>query len=59
MESVFIHKRTGNEYKLITVGKHVETKEQYAVYKRLETGEIWVRPLSIFNQNFSAKTVGA
>ena len=58
-ENLFIHKRTGNEYTLITIGKQVETKETMAVYRSNNTLDIWVRPLSVFNQNFQAKTPGA
>ena len=40
----------GNEYEVIGVGKHSETLEEMVVYKALYgNGEIWVRPLSMWN----------
>lgn len=41
----------GNEYEIITVGKHTETHEDMVVYKALyenEVAQIWIRPLAMF-----------
>lgn len=41
----------GREYELIHIGKHSETVEDYAVYRKLyDDYSIWVRPLSMFNE---------
>lgn len=39
----------GDYYLLCEVATHSETKEQYAVYRRLYgDGSLWVRPLDMF-----------
>ena len=41
----------GNEYEVIAVAKHSETTEPMVVYKALYgNGELWVRPLSMWNE---------
>mgnify|MGYP003455652477 CR=1 FL=1 len=41
----------GNWYELLYVANHSETLENMVVYKALYgEGEIWVRPLSIWNE---------
>ncbi len=41
----------GKEYKLLYIAKHSETLEKMVVYKALYgNGEIWVRPLSMWNE---------
>lgn len=41
----------GNEYELLFVATHSETLEKMVVYKALYgEGEIWVRPLSMWNE---------
>ncbi|MBQ2897835.1 MAG: DUF1653 domain-containing protein [Clostridia bacterium] len=40
----------GNEYEVIGVANHSETLEKMVVYRALYgEGEIWVRPLSMWN----------
>lgn len=38
----------GNMYELLNIATHTETKEQFAVYKSLKDGRVWVRPLEMF-----------
>lgn len=39
----------GTMMEVIALAKHSETLEEMVVYKHLEDGEIWVRPLEMFN----------
>lgn len=40
----------GNEYEIITFGKHSETLENFVVYKALYgDGEVWIRPIETFS----------
>lgn len=41
----------GTLYKIITVGRHTETKEELVVYRSHADQKIWIRPLDIFNGN--------
>ena len=44
----------GNEYEVLAVAKHSETLEPMVVYKALYgEGEIWVRPLSMWNEEIT------
>ncbi len=36
---------------VIGVAKHSETLEEMVVYRHLNTGELWVRPLAMFMEN--------
>lgn len=40
----------GNVYKIIALGRHSETLEDMVVYQSVETGEVWVRPKSMWNE---------
>ena len=40
----------GNLYKIINFAKHSETCEEMIVYQSLKTGEVWVRPISMWNE---------
>ena len=48
----------GNEYEVIGVAKHSETLEPMVVYKALYgDGDIWVRPLSMWNEKVNVNGV--
>lgn len=38
----------GNVYELLNIATHTETGEQFAVYKSLKDGKVWIRPLEMF-----------
>ena len=41
----------GGEYEVIGLAKHSETQEEMVVYRALYgNGEIWVRPVSMWNE---------
>lgn len=40
----------GNKYKIIGFAKHSETCEDMVIYESLKTNDIWVRPLSMWNE---------
>lgn len=44
----------GGKYGIIAVARHCDTNEPYAVYKDLESGEVYIRILS----DFEAKVQG-
>ncbi|MBR6765175.1 MAG: DUF1653 domain-containing protein [Clostridia bacterium] len=39
----------GGIYQVLDIGKNSETGEAAVIYKSAETGEIWIRPLSMWN----------
>lgn len=45
--SIYQHFK-GNIYKIIGVGKHSETLEDYVVYTDLNEDKIWIRPYNMF-----------
>ena len=45
--SVYQHFK-GNIYKILGVGKHSETLEDYVVYADLNEEKIWIRPYDMF-----------
>jgi len=48
----------GNEYLVIGVANHSETLEPMVVYKALYgEGELWVRPLSMWNETVEVNGV--
>ena len=39
----------GNQYEVLSIGKHSETLEEYVVYKALYgEGTVWIRPKEMF-----------
>ena len=40
----------GNLYKVIALAKHSETVEDMVVYQSVKTGDVWVRPMSMWNE---------
>ena len=40
-----------NLYQVIEVVHHSETEEELVLYKRLDDGGMWVRPLTMFLEN--------
>ena len=40
----------GNLYKIISFAKHSETCEEMIVYQSVATGEVWVRPKTMWNE---------
>ena len=41
--------KIGKKYKVITIAKHSETLDLLVIYKHLDTGEVWARPIDMFN----------
>lgn len=39
----------GNSYKVIAIAKHSETTDEMVVYQSIKDGQVWVRPLSMWN----------
>ena len=51
MENGIYRHYKGEKYKVLAVAKHSETLEDMVVYQAIYgSGEIWVRPLSMFCQ---------
>ncbi|MBO5739412.1 DUF1653 domain-containing protein [bacterium] len=40
----------GNKYKIIAFAKHSETEEDMIVYQSVNSGDIWVRPKTMWNE---------
>ncbi len=40
----------GGICEVICIALHTETKEEMVVYKHLDDGQMWVRPLSMFKE---------
>ena len=40
----------GNLYKILALAKHSETNEDLIVYQNIEKGDIWTRPMSMWNE---------
>jgi hypothetical protein len=50
---IYKHYRTGNHYRVIGVGKHSETLEDFVFYEALydnPVSKLWARPLEMFNE---------
>lgn len=47
----------GNLYKIIALGKHSETTEDMVVYQSLLSGEVWIRPKSMWNEVIDNNTL--
>ena len=45
----------GNLYKVIAFAKHSETVEDMVVYQSVKTGDVWVRPMVMWNQTVDDK----
>lgn len=45
----------GNLYKIIEFAKNSETLEDMIVYQSVNTGEVWVRPYSMWNEVIEEK----
>ena len=46
----------GGTYEIISLATHTETQEKMVVYKSLNFGSIYVRPLDIFSSDVNADT---
>lgn len=54
----YIHSKSGKYYQVIAVGKHSETLEDVVIYQCLydnPTSKIWVRPLTMFQEEIEVK----
>ena len=40
----------GNIYKVTALAKHSETLEDMVVYQSVNTGDVWVRPMKMWNE---------
>lgn len=45
---LYVHAK-GDRYRVLFTGTHSETLEPMTIYLSMETGEIWVRPESMWN----------
>lgn len=44
----------GNRYRVLTIGRHSESLEEFVVYQGLHgDNEVWVRPLQLFRETVS------
>lgn len=49
--AVYRHEKTGTRYRLLAVGKHVKTLEEFVVYEALydnPVSKVWIRPKDSF-----------
>ena len=50
---IWKHSKSGNEYRLIGIGKHTETLEDLVIYEALyknEVSQVWARPVSMWEE---------
>lgn len=50
---IYVHAKSGKEYRVIGIAKHSETLEDLVVYEALyenDLSKLWVRPLSMFTE---------
>jgi hypothetical protein len=40
----------GNFYEVLEIGLHSETLEEMVIYRSLKDGKIWVRPISMWDE---------
>ena len=40
----------GNFYEVLEIGLHSETLEEMVIYRSLNDGKIWVRPISMWDE---------
>ncbi|MBR2825176.1 MAG: DUF1653 domain-containing protein [Solobacterium sp.] len=52
--SIYQHYK-GNIYRILGVGKHSETLEEYVIYEDVQKGLIWVRPYNMFLEDVQLK----
>lgn len=51
VKNIFEHYKNKKLYQLIcTSAQHTETGEKLAVYRSIEDGRVWARPLDMFNE---------
>ncbi len=50
---LYIHSKSGNQYRILGVAKHSETLEDFVVYEAQydnELSKLWVRPVKMFDE---------
>ena len=47
------HFKHGDLYDVIGVASHSETQESFVVYRSVEKGTLWIRPLAMFTEMVS------
>lgn len=40
----------GNFYEVLEIGLHSETLEEMVIYRSLKDGKIWIRPISMWDE---------
>jgi len=40
----------GSLYELVDVARHSETLEELVIYRNVSTGEVWARPVHMWNE---------
>lgn len=50
---LYIHSKSGKQYRVIGIAKHSETLEEFVVYEALydnELSKLWIRPISMWEE---------